>query len=210
MIFEQISTGGDRNFAYIAGDEKSKQAAVADPSNNPEMVLNRVKELGLETVYLINTHGHFDHSNGNDYFLKNTNAKLIAWGGVEDNGTLEMGDLTLRIIYTPGHTSDSICVLVTQPGQTGQLISGDTLFVGKVGGTGFGQDAKDEYDSLHNKLMVLPEDTMVWPGHDYGTAKSSTIGNELKTNPFILRENFEAFVDLKKNWLAYKKEHGIP
>ena len=81
--------------------------------------------------------------------------------------------------------------------------------MGKVGGTGYGRDAREEYDSLHAKLMTLPPETRVWPGHDYGVRPSSTIGDELRENPFILRDSFDSFVELKRNWLAYKKEHGI-
>jgi glyoxylase-like metal-dependent hydrolase (beta-lactamase superfamily II) len=81
--------------------------------------------------------------------------------------------------------------------------------VGKVGGTDYGPGAREEYDSLHSKLMTLPDETEVWPGHDYGVAPNSTIGHEKQTNPFILRETFEEFVDLKRNWLEYKREHGI-
>jgi len=211
MIFEQIMTGGDRNFAYLVGDEKTKKAAVADPAHDPQMVLSRAKEHGLEIVYLINTHDHYDHTGGNDFILENTEAKLISWssGGVEHGSEFTLGDVTLKMIYTPGHTTDSLCVFASQVGEVGRLISGDTLFVGKVGGTGYGADAESEYESLHDKLMVLPGDTEVWPGHDYGAAPSSTIGNEKKTNPFIQCADFKAFVDLKKNWLEYKKTHGI-
>ena len=86
---------------------------------------------------------------------------------------------------SPGHSTDSICILAAAPGETARLITGDTLFVGKVGGTGYGADARAEYDSLHKKLMTLPDETEVWPGHDYGVAPSSTIGNEKETNPFL-------------------------
>ncbi len=211
MIFEQIRTGGDRNFAYLVGDEASKRAAVVDPSNDPELVLSRAGLLDLNVVYLVNTHGHPDHSGGNDHVLSRTGARLIAGGpsGIEDGAVLSLGAVELCFIHTPGHTMDSICILATAPGSTGKLITGDTLFVGKVGGTGFGDDARAEYDSLHHKLLILPDDTEVWPGHDYGVASTSTLGNEKKTNPFLLRESFEAFVDLKRNWPAYKAEHGI-
>jgi glyoxylase-like metal-dependent hydrolase (beta-lactamase superfamily II) len=211
MIFEQINTGGDRNFAYLVGDESTGKAAVVDPANNPKKVLSRAAKHGLKVVYLFNTHGHSDHTSGNDLVLKKTDAELIRGGpgGAEDGAVYTLGEVTLKVIHTPGHTQDSLCVLASVKGEPGKLITGDTLFVGKVGGTGFGQDARDEYDALHSKLMTLPEETEVWPGHDYGVAPSSTIGNELKTNPFILRESFEAFLDLKKNWLAYKAEHGI-
>jgi hydroxyacylglutathione hydrolase len=208
MIFEQILIGGDRNYAYLVGDETTKKAAVADPAYHPEKMLARAAELGLEVVYLINTHGHPDHTSGNDHILSETKAELIS-GKVKDGAVYSLGKVELKVIRTPGHTTDSVCVLATAAGEVGQLITGDTLFVGKVGGTGFGADAEAEYESLHKKLMVLPPDTEVWPGHNYGVAPSSTIGNELKTNPFIMRESFEAFVDLKRNWAAYKEEHGI-
>ena len=211
MIFEQIPVVGDRNFAYLIGDEETKQAAVVDPAFKPTKVLERAATGDLEIAYLINTHDHYDHADGNDVVLARTNARLLAGGkgGVADGEKVSLGKVELTIIHTPGHSTDSICVLVTEPGKPGKLITGDTLFVGKVGGTGFGDDARAEYDSLRKKLMVLPENTDVWPGHDVGVAPSSTIGHEMRTNPFLLCETFEDFVNLKRNWLEYKKKHGI-
>ena len=211
MIFEQIPVGGDRNFAYLIADEGTKQAAVVDPAFKPTEVLERAAAGNLEIAYLINTHGHYDHADGNDVILEKTKARLLAGGGdgVADGKRFSLGEVELTIIHTPGHSTDSICVLAVEAGKPGKLVTGDTLFVGKVGGTGFGDDARAEYDSLHEKLMVLPEDTEVWPGHDVGVAPSSTIGHEKRTNPFLLRETFEDFVDLKRNWLEYKKKHGI-
>ncbi len=208
MIFEQIRTGGDRNFAYLIGDEKTKKGAVVDPSNDPASVLARAEAHGLDVAFLINTHGHYDHTDGNDHVLSETKAELIA-GGAADGEKRSMGEVELTFIRTPGHTPDGICILAAAPGETAKLMTGDTLFVGKVGGTGYGKDARDEYASLHEQLLTLPDETEVWPGHDYGAAASSTIGNERNTNPFLLRETFDDFVDLKRNWTAYKKEHGI-
>jgi glyoxylase-like metal-dependent hydrolase (beta-lactamase superfamily II) len=210
MIFQQIPVGGDRNFAYLVGDEASGLAAVVDPAFHPEKVLDEVEAHGLRVKYVINTHDHYDHTSGNAAVLQKTGAQLVGYGvgsggvSVKDGDELELGELRLRIIHTPGHTPDSICILAQN-----NLMTGDTLFVGKVGGTGFGADAREEYDSLHAKLLLLPDEVEVWPGHDYGVQPRSTIGHEKKTNPFLLRENFEAFLDLKKNWLAYKEEHGI-
>jgi hydroxyacylglutathione hydrolase len=211
MVFEQIRVGGDRNFAYLIGDEVAQEAAVVDPAYNPSAVLERVAAHDLKVVYLINTHGHFDHAGGNSHVLEGTKARLIAWGrgGVCDGAQLLLGAVTLTMIHTPGHTSDSICVLVGGAGDPGRLLTGDTLFVGKVGGTDYGAGARTEYESLHRKLMALPDDTEVWPGHDYGVAASSTIGHERRTNPFLLRRTFDEFVHLKKNWLEYKRQHGI-
>jgi glyoxylase-like metal-dependent hydrolase (beta-lactamase superfamily II) len=211
MIFEQIRVGGDRNFAYLAGDEETRAGIVVDPAHSPQLVLERAAAHRLTIAYLINTHGHPDHAGGNATILAHTGAKLLRAGspGASDSARLTMGRLTLTFIHTPGHTPDSLCLLVEEPGAPGKLITGDTLFVGKVGGTGFGEDARAEYHSLQQKLMSLPDETEVWPGHDYGVAPSSTIGHERRTNPFLLRESFETFVELKVNWVEYKRRHGI-
>ena len=124
---------------------------------------------------------------------------------VRDAARFVLGSLEAVIIHTPGHTIDSMCVLVGDA-----LFTGDTLFVGKVGGTDFGEGARREYDSLHEKLMVIPDEARVFPGHDYGREPESTIGAERARNPFLLQPDFDAFVHLKRNWEAYKKEHNIP
>jgi glyoxylase-like metal-dependent hydrolase (beta-lactamase superfamily II) len=211
MIFEQIRAGGDRNFAYLIGNEETLEGAVVDPASKPDEVLKRAAHHRLAVKFLFNTHDHYDHTEGNRAILAQSNAGLIRYGIGEagDGSRYALGSIQLTLIHTPGHTADSACFLVAAPGEAGKLITGDTLFVGKVGGTGFGADARQEYDSLHQKLMTLPDETEVWPGHDYGTAPSSTIGREKRTNPFLLRPSFEAFVDLKMNWAEYKREHGI-
>ncbi len=209
MIFEQIRVGGDRNFAYLIGDPESGQAALIDPAHDPAMALARAAELGLTVVLLINTHGHADHIGGNSHVLKNSPARLVAHGNCQDGEELSLGELTLRLIHTPGHTPDSLCVLAEFAGQVGRLVTGDTLFVGKVGGTGLGDDARQEHISLHEKLMTLPDDTEVWPGHDYGVRPSSSIAEEKASNPFLLQTSFEDFVNLKRNWAEYKAQHGI-
>ncbi len=212
MFFKQIQAGGDRNFSYVIADEESKQAAVVDPGSEPDTEKQVLDENGFKLVYVINTHDHFDHTGGNDILAHERGAKIAMHKAghsrrditLRDGDTLSLGSLELFIIHTPGHTPDSICILVED-----HLVTGDTLFVGKVGGTGFGRDARDEYESLHGKLITLPPETTVWPGHDYGVRPSSTIGDEKRENPFLLRDSFESFVDLKKNWAEYKREHGI-
>ncbi|MCP4547611.1 MAG: MBL fold metallo-hydrolase [bacterium] len=210
MIFEQIKTGGDRNFAYLVADEVSKEAAVIDPSFRPDRLLARAAELGLTIRYVINTHGHGDHSNGNGRMLAGTQATLVGHSvpspglAVNDGDELPLGEVTLKIIHTPGHTPDSICILAGD-----KLMTGDTLFVGKVGGTGFGDDARQEFRSLREKLLTLPDHIEVYPGHNVGVSPSSTIGAERADNPFLLRDTFESFLDLKMNWAEYKLEHKI-
>ena len=212
MIFKQLNAGGDRNFSYLIAVDSLKEAVVVDPGTNPEEVLQFIVNNGFKLRYIINTHDHFDHTGGNALLANKTGAKIAMHEdahsrhdiNLRDGDVLTLGSLLLMIIHTPGHTRDSICIHVGN-----ELITGDTLFVGKVGGTGYGQDALDEYNSIHEKLMKLSPETRVWPGHDYGVRPSSTIGDELKENPFILRDSFESFVELKKNWLEYKRQHGI-
>ncbi|UCF78646.1 MAG: MBL fold metallo-hydrolase [Candidatus Eiseniibacteriota bacterium] len=212
MIFEQVKTGGDRNFAYLVADENAKVGLVVDPSFDCEELLERVRAHGLRIKYIVNTHSHVDHVAGNATVKGKTGAQVVMHSlagakhdvSVDDGDVLELGSLRATVLHTPGHTVDSICVLVD-----GKLVTGDTLFVGKVGGTDFGEEAKREHESLWGKLMNLPDDTEVWPGHDYGTRHRSTIGEEKRTNPFILRRDFKEFLELKKNWLEYKRIHGI-
>ncbi len=212
MIFEQIAVGGDRNFGYLVGDEQSKKALLVDPSYNQKKVLSLVSHHGLEVIYVANTHGHYDHSKLSKRIAQATGAQVLCYKsaargdqlGVEDGHVFQVGSLQVKVIHTPGHTADSICLLVED-----NLITGDTLFVGKVGGTDLGDSARDEYHSLFDKLLKLPEKTKVWPGHDYGVRPCSTIADERRENPFLLCSSFEDFIDLKRNWTKYKQEHGI-
>ena len=213
MFLKQFRVGGDRNFGYLVADEGTRKAAVIDPAYSPESIVTFAREHDYEIEYVFNTHDHYDHTNGNEDIERLTGKRPLLYGRtdsetgitVEDDARFPLGNLQIRILYTPGHTQSSICIYVGDA-----VFTGDTLFVGKVGGTGFGPDAKAEYESLHQKLLALPDETRVFPGHDYGTAPQSTIGNERETNPFLIQPDFDAFVHLKENWAAYKKEHGIP
>ncbi|MFC2082177.1 hydroxyacylglutathione hydrolase family protein [Bacteroidota bacterium] len=212
MIIKQFLTGGDRNFGYLIADEDSKEAAIIDPSYSPETICKFAQENNFAVKYIFNTHDHYDHTNGNSIAEKLTGVKPLVYGDREPGSNSKVGDgthfplgpLNIKIIHTPGHTDDSICIHIGD-----SVFTGDTLFVGKVGGTGFGDDAKQEYKSLHEKLMKLPGSTRVFPGHDVGIATASTIENERKTNPFLIHPDLDSFINLKKNWLEYKKEHGI-
>ncbi len=209
MIFKQINSGGDRNFAYLIASEKTGNGALADPSPDVEKVMQSVGS-NIRIKYVINTHSHYDHSGGNDFFSgvyeKKPVTLINAVNSVipEDGDIISPEDLKLEIIRTPGHTPDSICIK-----SDNNLLTGDTLFVGKVGGTYSRKDAAEEFDSLI-KLAEMDPGIRVWPGHDYGVRSYSTIGKELEKNPFMKRlDDFEDFLWLKQNWARYKAEHGI-
>lgn len=206
MIIKQIDSGGDRNFAYLIVDEEIREGILVDPSPDPGRVMETVKKEKVKIKYIVNTHSHHDHSGGNDYFDDGTIAFINCGqdGGVKDGDVLGLGGLDFEFLHTPGHTPDSFCIRVKD-----DLITGDTLFVGKVGGTYSEADSMEEFESL-KKIMALPDNIRVWPGHDCGVKSHSTIGFELANNPFIKRlDDFDDFLWLKQNWASYKKKYGI-
>ncbi len=224
MFVRQFPIGGDRNYAYLVADPATKQAAVVDVSYSPRTVWDFAQAHGYEIAYVFSTHGHGDHTNGNDEMQRLSGRRALLFGDVDpvtgialaDGVELPLGQLCIQVIHTPGHTADGMCLYVRNPvassnaeASSGVVFTGDTLFVGKVGGTDFGPGARAEYDSLHLKLMALPDDTRVLPGHNYGAAPESTINHERETNPFLIQPDFDHFVWLKQNWAAYKQEHGI-
>jgi glyoxylase-like metal-dependent hydrolase (beta-lactamase superfamily II) len=212
MFIKQFFTGGDRNLAYIAADESTHSAVIIDPSFTPEKIFEFAVEKSFKIDYVLITHNHGDHTNGNDVIANLTGLRPLFYGDMEprsgaaisDGATIPLGELTIEIMHTPGHTPDSICVYVGDA-----VFTGDTLFVGKVGGTDFDHGARVQYESLHDRLMQLPDTTRVFPGHDVGVRPESTIMDEKRTNPFLLQPDIQSFISLKKNWLEYKRQHNI-
>lgn len=214
LIFEQIRTGGDRNFGYLLGDRDAGQAVLIDPSYSPETLVERAQAQRLRVTHIINTHGHPDHTNGNEKAVELTGAPVTGHPSLParpdvalaDGQELSVGTLRLRCFYVPGHSSDHIVI----DERSAQLaITGDLLFVGKVGGTQNIDDARVEWESLQRVLREVPDETTVWPGHDYGARPSSTIRLERATNPFLLCRDLEEFLALKKNWPDFKAEKGL-
>ncbi|OFV90847.1 MAG: MBL fold hydrolase [Acidobacteria bacterium RIFCSPLOWO2_12_FULL_65_11] len=214
LVFEQIRTGGDRNFGYLLADRDAKQAVLIDPSYTPETLVARAAEQHLRVTYIINTHGHQDHINGNDKAVELTGAPVAGHPALptpvdvplRDGQELTVGAVRLRFMHVPGHAADHL--VVYEPSYE-LLITGDLLFVGKIGGTSTEVDARTEWDSLQRLLKAVPDSATVWPGHDYGVRPSSTVGIERKTNPFLLCPDENAFVRLKAEWPEFKKQHGL-
>ena len=199
MFFKQIQQHSD-NFSYIIADEDSKEAAVVDSSYNADELTRIIKQERLKLKYVINTHGHSDHTAGNTELVSDFGAKLVAHKqskishdiSVDDGDLLCVGKTSIKIVYTPGHTSDSICLLVDNK----KLLTGDTLFIGECGRTDLpGGNAKAMYESLFGKLLKLSDDVEVYPGHDYGVKPSSTIGEQRKTNYTLQPRSLHDFLD---------------
>ena len=214
LVFEQIRAGGDRNFGYLLGDRTTRQGIVIDPSYSPEAFVERGRDQGLTITHILNTHGHEDHINGNSTVQEATGARVAAHPEspaqpdvpLTDGYELTVGSLRLQFLHVPGHAADHVTIFET----THQLlISGDLLFVGKVGGTRTDEDARVEWRSLQRVLASFPDAATVWPGHDYGVRPSSTIALEKQTNPFLLCPDVEAFLKLKREWPSFKSTHGL-
>jgi glyoxylase-like metal-dependent hydrolase (beta-lactamase superfamily II) len=212
LVFEQIRAGGDRNFGYLLGDRSAKRAVLIDPSYSPEAFVARAAEQGLVVSHVINTHGHPDHVNGNERAVEMTQAVVAAHPllrpglPLTDGHRLTIGALTLRCSYVPGHCQDHV-MIYEEKHQL--LITGDLLFVGKVGGTSSDEDARTEWRSLQRVMSEVPDSATVWPGHDYGARPSSTMALEKSTNPFLLCRNEAEFLQLKAGWASFKKEYGL-
>jgi glyoxylase-like metal-dependent hydrolase (beta-lactamase superfamily II) len=197
MFFKQIKYRGD-NFSYVIADENTKEAAVVDPSYNVDAISLLVHDQNLKVKYVINTHSHGDHTAGNEDIRSAFGAKIVAHKlskarkeiAVVDGEALKLGRVIIKVVHTPGHSPDGICLLVDE-----KVLTGDTLFVGECGRTDLaGGSAEDMYHSLFDKLAKLDDKTEVYPGHDYGPKPHSTIGEEKRTNYVLEKRTLDEFV----------------
>ena len=199
MFFRQVQQHGD-NFSYLIADKKSGEAAIVDSSFNSGRLIELLRENNFILKYVINTHGHTDHIAGNAELSSKANVKIVAYKhsrvrfdiGVDDGDILRVGKIPIKVIYTPGHTKDGICLLIGKK----KLLSGDTLFVGECGRTDLpGGSSLELFDSLFNKILKLYDNIEVYPGHDYGNRRYSTIGNERNTNYTLKPRTIEEFIE---------------
>lgn len=198
MFFKQIKYYSD-NFSYILADETTREAAVIDSSYNADEITKILKANSFQLKYIINTHDHSDHTEGNEELRSMFAAKTVAHKlskinpdlSVDDGNVVQVGAIRIKVIYTPGHTPDSICLLIDDK----LLLTGDTLFVRECGRTDLpGGDPRSLYDSFFNKLLKLDDAIIVYPGHDYGPKPHSTIGDERRHNYVLQPRSLTEFI----------------
>ena len=195
----QMLVGQMANFSYIVADEKSMDAAIVDPSWNLEIIYSTLKTNNWNAKYIINTHSHFDHILGNEQVAEATGAKIVQHENsdsykdlsVKDGQVIMLGDVHIKVMFTPGHSNDSICLTIYKD----LIFTGDTLFVGNCGRTDLqGGDPALLYESLYDKIITLNDSMIVYPGHDYGPTPSSTIYNEKMSNPVLKFRSRDSFL----------------
>ena len=202
MIFKQIFDTESSTYTYLIASAKGREAVIIDPViENVDNYIKILEELDLKLVKVIDTHIHADHVTGATKLKKATNCTTLMGEHtpadaveikVKDGEIIEIDNLIIKSLYTPGHTSDSYSFLLDN-----YLFSGDTLLINGTGRTDFQNgSSKDAYNSLFNNLLKLPEETLVYPGHDYNGKFSSTIGNEKKFNPRLQVKSEDEYVDI--------------
>ena len=202
MIFKQIFDTESSTYTYLIASSKGREAVIIDPViENVDNYIKILGELDLKLVKVIDTHIHADHVTGATKLKKATNCTTLMGEHtpadaveikVKDGEIIEIDNLKIKSLYTPGHTSDSYSFLLDN-----YLFSGDTLLINGTGRTDFQNgSSKDAYNSLFNNILKLPEETLVYPGHDYNGKFSSTIGNEKKYNPRLQVKSEDEYIDL--------------
>ena len=205
MIFKQLFDQKSSTYTYLIASSKGREALIIDPVlENVEKYIRLLSELDLKLVKVIDTHIHADHVTAAAKLKDITQCSTIMGEHtpaetveikVKDDEYINLDNLKIRAMYTPGHTSDSYSFLMDN-----YLFSGDTLLINGTGRTDFQNgNAKDAYNSIFNKLLKLPEDTLLYPAHDYKGEKVSTIGKEKKFNPRLQVSSVDEYIDIMSN-----------
>ncbi|MBO6503288.1 MAG: MBL fold metallo-hydrolase [Kordiimonadaceae bacterium] len=209
MIFRQLFDHDTWTYTYLLADENSREAVIIDPVVEKMPLYTQLfKELDVKLTHAIDTHVHADHVTALGTLRETFGAKAVHGAAstatgidrlLEDGEDLAFGKHRLRGIATPGHTDDSFSYLLSANGQD-MVFTGDTLLIRGSGRTDFQNgDAGTQYDSIHNRLLTLPADTVVYPGHDYRGMTESRIGEEKRHNPRLQVANKQEYVELMDN-----------
>ena len=212
MIFKQVFDIKTSTYTYLIASAKGREALIIDPViENVNEYIQLLKTLELKLVKVIDTHIHADHVTGASKLKQATNCATLMGEHtpadtveirVKDNEMINLDDLNIKSIYTPGHTSESYSFLLDN-----YLFSGDALLINGTGRTDFQNgNSKDSYHSIFDKLLTLPEDTLLYPGHDYNGKKVSTIGNEKRFNPRLQVKNVDEYIEIMSNLNLSKPE----
>ena len=205
MIFKQVFDKKTSTYTYLIASSKGREALIIDPVlDNVEEYIGLLNELDLKLVKVIDTHIHADHITGASKLKEQTNCTTIMGEQtpadtldlkVKDEEIIKLDQIEIRALYTPGHTSDSFSFLMND-----YLFSGDTLLINGTGRTDFQNgSAKDAYNSIFNKLLKLPEKTLLYPAHDYNGEKVSSIGKEKKFNPRLQVNSENEYIEIMNN-----------
>ncbi len=199
LKIEQIQVGQMANFTYLVIDEEEKETAIIDPSWDLDKIFDIIKRNSYRVKFIINTHSHFDHILGNEQVLAITNCQIVQHENsmdrhdiaVKDGDRIRVGNIVIDILHTPGHSKDSICLIVDSK----IIFTGDTLFVGNCGRIDLpGGNVNEMYDSLLRKIIKLNDELRVYPGHNYGMKTVSTIGEEKNTNYVLAPRTLQEFI----------------
>ena len=205
MIFEQLFDVKSSTYTYILSSGKGREALIIDPVlEHTEEYLKLLNKLELKLVKVIDTHIHADHITGLNELSERTNCTKIMGDNsksevvdlrVKEDENVKIDNINLKVMYTPGHTDCSYSFLMND-----RVFTGDTLLINGTGRTDFQNgNAKQQYDSIFNKLLKLPENTIVFPAHDYNGKKHSTIGSERKNNPRLQVNSVDQYVEIMNN-----------
>jgi sulfur dioxygenase len=205
MLFHQLFDKSSSTYTYLIASAKGREALIIDPVlENVEQYIKLLNELDLKLVKVIDTHIHADHITAASKLKNKTNCTTIMGEHtpsdaveikVKDNEIIYVDKLEIKVIYTPGHTKDSYSFLMDD-----YLFSGDTLLINGTGRTDFqGGNSEDSYNSIFNRLLKLPEETLLYPAHDYNNQKVSTIGKEKKFNPRLQVNGINEYIDIMNN-----------
>jgi len=214
MIFKQLFDQKSSTYTYLIASAKGREALIIDPViENVNQYVQSLKELDLKLVKVIDTHIHADHVTGASKLKNITKCSTIMGNHtpaeaveikVKDEEYINLDHLKIKAMYTPGHTSDSYSFLMDN-----YLFSGDTLLINGTGRTDFQNgNPKDAYNSIFNKLLKLPDETFLYPAHDYKGEKVSTIGKEKKQNPRLQVDSVNQYIEIMNN-LNLKKPDQI-
>ena len=205
MIFKQLFDNNSSTYTYLIASANGREALIIDPvEENVAEYIKLLEELNLKLVKVIDTHIHADHVTGASKLKNNTNCTTIMGENspaetvdlkLKDGEIIKVDQMQIKALYTPGHTSDSYSFLMNN-----YLFSGDTLLINGTGRTDFQNgSSEDAYHSLFNKLLKLPEETLLYPGHDYNGRKVSTIGDEKKFNPRLQVDSVNQYIEIMSN-----------